>query len=308
MPGGTQTQTETQTQGAVAVSWKDKNKDPMCSASGGYHDPNTNSIVLCVSPKEQVKEFDRTKFRATLLHEYFHKVLGGVEVDVYSNAPLYPLLESLQAAMPTGAASKTKAAPTNTTLALRNPDSLVEFVFRAARVSSSEIDDAVPTAPDTPNAGDCHVDRAQLALGIAYQWLRWAEREDAENSGNPTRLERIRAIKTILSEAGKNESLTESTPSPKSPNSWSVIKPPKINIDTNGKGTNPVSVTVVGSTVNLTVTKAFFSEDLIARVRLILGSMGATSTEVQFMEKVANTEYKAEYDVLLAAIGVQGKC
>jgi hypothetical protein len=312
----------------VMSKWREASTDAQCAGVPGYFHPGENQIVMCVDKDSPVRRVTRDGFRATLLHEYFHRALGDTQVDIYSNTPLYPMLSALQIEIDGDAGTKV-----NETLALLNPDSLVEFVLRAAGASQPEVHNAVAQAePASGTAGACKIRRAQFALGVAYQWINWGMRVDAVNiathereiaTKSPTsispeeirlaerRLARLEEKKRFLTEPEKKKRKKDSmsaasahttAPNPPPPAELSALKPPSVNV-TEDRSAAAGTLERSESVLKLTVPSSFFTiSDLDSQVREILGYMKISGEDIVFLEGVSQHGAKKEDSAILTDV------
>lgn len=285
---------------ATQLWWASEERDEGCGAAAAYYsaEPAPGMIRICVADADLGKSLgglERLRMHASLLHELFHMVLGSADIDVYASSQLFALMRDLQADVPAAAGDGT-ARPADRTLALRNPDSLTRFVLQAARVSAAEASRVLPAAGPTPDAGNCQVDLAQLAIGLAHQWLRAGQRELAARAiaGKPgaaeqANLRKIESLMDLLGRAGKEQqalgkNLTTLNAPAVAP---SYVKPATLKVRLRGTS---VALRAVGPNVELTLPAPFFEQDRKAQIRQVLAAMGAPGQLVNYLDATAGAD------------------
>jgi hypothetical protein len=287
---------------ATSVFWADRGTEPLCDAAGGFYSgsPAPGKIGVCYETSSGKPDLDRTIVSAILLHELFHKVLGDEDVDVYANSLLFPLMKNLKVQKVPGRQSESGTVELkdpalaielkDPTLAIRNPDSLTRFVLHAAQIGKeAAVERAKPAAELASGAGTCEVDTVQLAVGMAYQWLRWGELtlvdedkfgllEQKYRSEDRQRwLQTVQRMMDVLGKAGHKTEKIEQQPA--SSEKWqinpsdvppSLVKPPMLEVAIAG---TQVSVRPSGSRLVVTVPQAFLSQPREAQIMQVLGGM-----------------------------------
>ncbi|PRQ01988.1 hypothetical protein ENSA7_56550 [Enhygromyxa salina] len=292
----------------TTVSSVDKTSDSYCASAGGYH--GMGRITVCVDSSDYANDLNRAEFGTTILHEYFHKVLDNFELDVYSASPLYRSVKYLQSAE-------------HGALALRNPDSLAQFVLDGSKTGPGS-QKTMPQAGRVPREDDCDVRTVMFSLGLAYEWLRLAEVNDAQmvayHEMYPTnetkaradkaarRLEVVRPAMDKLSIAGDDsKDLLQSggaVTMSNRPETIVVTRPPTIEVLVRSPG-DYVTIRPAGSKLKVTVGPDFISKDLEDRVKLILAELKLKPGYIEELRTDASSD--SEYQ-LIAGATLTGDC
>jgi hypothetical protein len=297
-------QTEDVSEQPVYVNWRPEDESD-CTASGGYRYPG--KIAVCVDPYEDATDLMLTKYRSTVLHEFFHEAINSTDLDVYHSSPLYSVIKYLE-------------SDEYGVFALRNPDSLTNFVLVAANVRSGEAGRAMPDAALIGTRGEpsCENKQVMLALGMTYELLRRGETDDAdrvayyemtkdksvevEAENAARRLEVIRSAMAKLSKAGNarndlmssngavtlsNErSRTRFVPVPKV-EVYLIEKSPKINI------------TKKGAMLMVTIGRAFLNQSLLGQMEMVMMELSKDPSLFEFLSE--DIEDYPEYQIVKSA-------